>query len=278
MSELRRLAERGGLTAFAAPWRSAVAELGRDRYSRRVQLLKYLLPAIGLSLLLLVASWPRLRPLLESVRLGLPAIDLRDARELQMVHPRYAGLDRHDRPYVVTARTGHQVPDRDDLMALDSPRADMTLAHGATAVLTAATGVYQSQAQLLDLFRDVTLIHQDGTRFVTKTAHLDLANNTAKGDDPVAGHGPSGDIAAAGFRILSRGDRIIFTGHTDLVLKGVGRAARSAAPPELPKTITTTASALEAAALDERRPGTGGKASPAVAARPQPAAAKNDRR
>src|SRR5260370_42370874 len=61
-----------------------------DRYSRLVALLKRGLPTLGLSLLLLGAVWPRLSPLLESVRLGFPALDLRQARELKMVPPPHA--------------------------------------------------------------------------------------------------------------------------------------------------------------------------------------------
>ncbi len=37
-----------------------------------------------------------------------------------MVNPRYAGADRTGRPFVVTAASGRQVPDRQDLMSLRS--------------------------------------------------------------------------------------------------------------------------------------------------------------
>ena len=110
------------------------ARLGGDRYSRRVALLKRLLPAVGLTLLVLVAVWPRLGPLLDSVRLGFPAIDLREARELRMLNPRYAGTDRFNRPYVVTSAIGRQVPNRDDLMSLEQPKAEMTMHRGAGLV------------------------------------------------------------------------------------------------------------------------------------------------
>ena len=96
----------------------------------------------------------------------------------------------------------------------------MMMHAGALVVMTAATAIYQPQAQLLDLFDDVTLVHQNGTRFLTRRAHVDVAANTAEGHDPVSGHGPSGDIAAQGFKILDKGDRVIFTGEANLVLKG----------------------------------------------------------
>jgi lipopolysaccharide export system protein LptC len=222
---------------------------GNDRYSRRVALLKRVLPAFGLTLLALVASWPRLSPLLESVRLGFPVIDLREARELRMVNPRYAGVDRYNRPYVVTSAIGRQAPDRDDLMSLEHPKAEMTMHNGALVIVTAVIAMYQSQAQLLDLFGDVNLVHQDGTRFVTKTAHLDVAADTAEGHDPVTGHGPSGDVAAQGFRILDKGDTIVFTGKSDLLLKGSRPTAKpTKSPPTLPAEVEETAARIEAAA------------------------------
>jgi len=217
-----------------------------DRYSRWVALLKVVLPVIGVALLCLVSVWPRLPLLLESMRAGFPAIDLREARELRMVTPRYAGLDRYNRPYAVTAAIGRQVPDRNDVMALERPRAVMTVHGGASVTVTAATGVYQSQAQLLDLFEDVNLLHQDGTRFVTRRAHLNVSDNTAEGHEPVEGHGPSGDIAGEGFVILSKGETIIFTGQSSLVLRGAKPDAAATAPPALPAEIEKAAAQIEA--------------------------------
>jgi lipopolysaccharide export system protein LptC len=223
-----------------------------DRYSRRVTLLKRLLPIIGVALLALVAIWPRLVPLLESVRFGFPVIDLREAHELRMLNPRYAGVDRENRPYVVTSAIGRQASNRDDLMSLERPRAEMTMHSGALVVVTAATAMYQSQAQLLDLFGDVNLVHENGTRFVTNTAHVDVAADSAVGNDPVTGHGPSGDITAEGFRVLDRGNTIVFTGNSNLLLKGTKPSAHPAAsPPTLPADVAETAAALEAAVAPE---------------------------
>jgi lipopolysaccharide export system protein LptC len=207
------------------------------------------LPVLGLTLLAVVAIWPRLGPLLESVRLGFPIIDLREARELRMLNPRYAGIDRFNRPYVLTAAVGRQVPNRDDLMSLERPKAEMTMRRGALVVVTATTAMYQSPAQLLDLFDDVNLLHENGTRFVTKTAHVDVSANAAEGHDPVIGHGPSGDITAQGFRILDKGDTIIFKGKSDLLLKGSKPSAKpSMTPPGLPAEVEETAARLEASA------------------------------
>jgi lipopolysaccharide export system protein LptC len=208
--------------------------------------LKRVLPAIGVALLLLIAVWPRLAPLWERMRLAFPAIDLREAGELRMVNPHYSGADRQGRPFVVTAAVGRQVPDRQDLVSLEMPRADMKTHSGTGIVVTAATGIYQSQAQLLDLFGEVTLVHQNGTRFVTDTARVDVAKNTAEGGDPIAGEGPSGGIKADGFRILDKGDTIIFTGKSDLLLKGAKPGTEKSIPAALPAPVAVAAAQLAA--------------------------------
>src|SRR6516165_1595729 len=250
---VRVLEEEAGLPPVAAARSRQAAGRRRapvldDRYSRRVAFLKRVLPAIGATLLLLVAGWPRLTPLLESVRLGFPPIDLREARELRMVNPRYGGLDRYNRPYVVTAAIARQVPDRNDVMALERPKAVVTVHGGASVVLTAATGIYQSQAQLLDLFGDVNLVHENGTRFVTQRAHINLSDNTAEGHDRIEGHGPSGDIIGQGFRVFSKGETIVFTGESHLLFKGTKPSGTSTEPPALPVAVQKTAAQIETAA------------------------------
>jgi lipopolysaccharide export system protein LptC len=255
-------ADPGAAHTAARPVR---ARFGVDRYSRRVALMKRVLPVIGATLLLLVAMWPRLVPLIESVRQAVSAIDLREARELKMIDPRYAGTDRLNRPFVVTAAVGRQVPSRSDLMSLEDPKAVMIVHPGARVVLTAATGIYQSQAQLLDLFDNVVLTHQNGTRFVTRRAHANLAADTAEGHDPIEGHGPSGDIWGQGFHVVDKGDTIIFTGRSHAILRGT-KSAKPASPPQLPPGVVSTAAAIEAAATAPAN-------SPAAAVQPAPAAA-----
>jgi hypothetical protein len=140
------------------------------------------------------------------------------------------------------------VPDRQDLMSLEAPRADVKTHAGADIVVTAATGIYQSPVQLLDLFGGVTLVHQNGTRFVTDTARVDVANSTAEGGDPVVGQGPSGDVNAAGFQILDKGDTIMFTGRSDMLLRGAAPATAKRAPAVLPAPIAAIAMRVEAEA------------------------------
>jgi lipopolysaccharide export system protein LptC len=112
----------------------------------------------------------------------------------------------------------HQNPKADGLVSLDSPKADMTTASGNWAELSAYTGVYQPQSQLLDLFGNVALFQDRGNEFHSDSAHIDMATGAAEGHEKVEGQGPFGHVTADGYRILDRGDTIIFTGHATLEL------------------------------------------------------------
>jgi len=216
-----------------------------NRYSRRVAMMRMALPAIGIVLLLLVAIWPRVAPLFD--RLRFAAIDLKEARELRMMNPRYVGSDRSGHPFIITAAIGRQVPGRDDVMSLDKPRADLQSHNGKTVVVTADSGVYQSNTQFLDLFGHVTLTHENGTQIVTDSARLDSVNNAAEGHDPVEGHGPSGDIKSQGFQVIDKGDIVIFTGTADLLLKGSKSGVTAAQQPAaVPPPVSQAAAQIEA--------------------------------
>jgi lipopolysaccharide export system protein LptC len=238
-----RYSGRGTKSGMFSEW---LSRLPGNRYSRRVALLKVALPAIGVSLLLLVVVWPRVAPLFD--RLRFAAIDLREARELRMINPRYAGTDRDGHPFVITGAVGRQVPQRDDVMSLDQPVANLQSHTGAKIVVTSDSGVYQTQSQFLDMFGKVTVNHENGSQFVTTSARLDAANDAAEGHNPVEGHGPQGDITAQGFQIIDKGDIVIFTGQSNLLLKSTKEQTAPPAPAAVPAPVAQAAAQIEAKA------------------------------
>jgi hypothetical protein len=117
---------------------------------------------------------------------------------------------------------------------------------GADVVVTAKSGVYQTKSQFLDLFGDVTMTHENGTKFVTSSGRFDSANNAAEGHDPIEGHGPQGDITAQGFQIIDKGDIVIFTGQSNLLLKGSKGGEIAPAPAAVPAPVAQAAAQIEA--------------------------------
>jgi lipopolysaccharide export system protein LptC len=189
-----------------------------DQYSRFVAAMKRALPAIAVALLLLVALWPRvelsLRPMAD-----LPRLDPRQARDLRMLDARYTGIDRRNRPFVLTADAAQQMSaDVNDLVGLEGPKGDLSPEGAGWSEVSAYAGTYQPKTQILDLFGNVAIFSERGDEFHTDVARMDLANNTSEGHEPVTGQGPFGHIEAEGFRTLDRGDTIFFTGHAHVEL------------------------------------------------------------
>jgi lipopolysaccharide export system protein LptC len=199
--------------------RLPAAGLAPDAYSRFVATARRLLPLLAAGLLILVLVWPRLD--IHFDRFGMvPKLDPRLAHDLRMLNAHYSGIDRDNRPYVLTADAAEQLSnDINDLIGLEGPKADLTTQRGGWFEASSYTGTYQPQTKLLDLFGDVALFADRGDEFHTDSARVDLANNTAQGNEHVRGQGPFGQVEADGFRILDRGATVIFTGHADLVLE-----------------------------------------------------------
>jgi lipopolysaccharide export system protein LptC len=187
-------------------------------HSRFVQRSKWVLPTLAVTLLMMVAIWPQLQATFERVRFKLPRIDLTEARKLRMVQPRYSGLDKESRPYVLTAETATQISRTDDIVSLDGPKADMTTNSGNWVEVTSYAGTYQPQPQVLDLYGNVELYQDRGNEFHTDSARVDMMNGTAQGDEPVTGQGPFGHVTADGFTMFNRGETIVFNGKTNLSL------------------------------------------------------------
>lgn len=191
---------------------------GRSGYSLFVGLMKVLLPAMAAGLILLVVAWPQIRFDADRFRIGISGLLPGQADNLSMLNARYESVDQKDRPYTITADMASQSEHDENLIDLHLPKADMTLQDGTWLALTAESGQYDRQDEMLVLSGAVSLFHDKGFEMRTESARIDLARGIAEGHQPVQGHGRAGTINAQGFRVLDRGTRIVFTGKSQLVL------------------------------------------------------------
>ncbi|MGE4221326.1 MAG: LPS export ABC transporter periplasmic protein LptC, partial [Alphaproteobacteria bacterium] len=105
------------------------------------------------------------------------------------------------------------------LIELAQPKADIVMEDGSWLALTARKGLYDKNVQVLQLTGAVNLFHDKGYEFRTESATFDLKAGDAHGVDPVQGQGPFGQLDAQGFVIYNRGERVVFTGKSKLVLQ-----------------------------------------------------------
>ncbi|MCG8442326.1 MAG: hypothetical protein MI723_11005, partial [Caulobacterales bacterium] len=78
------------------------------------------------------------------------------------------------------------------------------------SLVTATAGVYDREAETLDLYGDVQFRTENGYLFATAHARAYVAEGRVMGEQPIAGEGPLGRVAARRFEIWDSGARIIF--------------------------------------------------------------------
>jgi lipopolysaccharide export system protein LptC len=202
------------LPRYARPRRAR--PVGRA-YSRFVAVMKWLLPALALGLAGLVVLWPELEEAPIPTRSAMPSQELEAG---QMANPRFAGVDDRNRPYSVTGNSASTHPDREGIVVIDGPEAEITLESGAWLALMAERGLLDNEEGHVRLEGSVSLFRDDGFTFASDEMEIDLRSRRAWGDEPVSAHGPSAEIAATGFRIEEGGRTVAFTGPTRLVMRG----------------------------------------------------------
>jgi lipopolysaccharide export system protein LptC len=217
----------------AAPRWSPPRLSGHNRYSIFVSSMKVLLPALAAGLVLLVIAWPQIVPDISRSGIDFQKIARDQAKTLNMLNARYSGVDENNQPFTIAADLATQAPNDENLVELQHPKADIRTTEGDLVALSARLGHYYREEEKLDLSGKVNLIHGKGFDISTEAATIDLKNGTASGDVAVSGQGPSGTLHSEGFRMRERGQVIVFTGKSRLMIYPDDGEGPAGAAPEL---------------------------------------------
>ncbi len=188
-----------------------------QRRQRLVQGMKLLLPLLAASVLGLMLFWQEIEG--GNSRLSFRRGPALVPESLQLVAPRFQGVDELNRPYTVTARLARQ-PGQEEVVLLELPRADILLTDGAWIYVESERGRYDKPAQHLDLEGDVRIYHDNGTLFRTEAAAVQVDAGSAHGERPTKAQGSFGTIESEGFELLDRGAVMVFTGRARAILEG----------------------------------------------------------
>ena len=199
--------------------RSGAAGGSPSRYSGFVGLMRYLLPAAAAALLGLVVAWPLVSDGGEGIHIPL-ATDAGIDGRLTMLNASYQGADAKNRPFAVRGAEAFQPENDSPIVHLSGVEADIFTdpAQNGVLALSANEGLYQRDAERLDLTGDVTVRSDAGHEFITTEAHIDLTAGSAKGHEPVSGKGPHGLLDAGNFALLDRGQVMTFGGRVRVTL------------------------------------------------------------
>ena len=179
MSKGADKASAGRLRHYRADGGGSVGRPGR--YSGFVGLMRYLLPTMAAALLGLVVAWPLVSGGQEGVHVPLiedPDVDGR----LTMVNASYRGTDAKNRPFAVRGAEAFQPENDSPIVHLSGIEADIygDQARSSMMALTANEGLYQRDAEQLDLSGDVRVRSDAGHEFRTSKAPYRPAGGNRK--------------------------------------------------------------------------------------------------
>ncbi len=187
------------------------------RRQRLVSAMKLLMPLLAAGVLGLMVFWPDIEG--GNSRLSFRRGPTLVPEALQLIAPRFQGVDEMNRPYTVTARLARQ-PGQEEVLLMDLPRADILLTDGGWVYVESDRGRYDRAAQHLDLEGNVQIYHDNGMLFRTEAAAVQVDAGTAHGERPTQAQGSFGTIESEGFEMLDRGAVMIFTGRARAILEG----------------------------------------------------------
>lgn len=193
---------------------AATAEAFRAR-SRRVRLLRRVLPAVILVLAGGTISWVVLRTVMSDVERKAGS-----SREVRLDRPMFHGQDAEGRSFVIGAEGAVRDP-QTGRFRLVAPALKLNLGGRKVTEMTADGGVYDETARTVTIGPNVR-ISDGGSGFTLATpeAVVDTSTGIVTGNKGVQGTGPLGTINASSYSIYDQGDRVVFSGSGDNKVRG----------------------------------------------------------
>lgn len=200
---------------------AATARAFRVR-SRRVQLLRRILPVVIIVLAGGTLSWIVLRSVMSDVERKAGT-----SREIRLDTLRFHGQDAAGRSFVIGAEGAVRDPET-GRYRLIGPALRLDLGGRKVTTLTADGGTYDEAGKTVIIGPNVR-ISDGGSGFtlVTPEAVVDTSTGIIRGDKGVQGAGPLGTITASSYVIHEQGQRIEFRGAGENKVRGTINPARS---------------------------------------------------
>ena len=213
------------------------------RHSRWVRFFRIVIP-VGATLAIgTVAAIAIFDPFGRMGTLTLGSVSLKDSK-ITMEQPRLTGFRKDARGYEVTAVAALQDVRKPTVIELKEMRARMTVdAEGTQAYLTAATGVFDTQKDQLELTSDIHVRTDKDQEAWLKSARADFKAGTMSSKEPVRVKLPNATVEADSLEITDGGKVISFIGSVRTVLENAPPPQSQAAPAAAPAAPAPLASA-----------------------------------
>jgi lipopolysaccharide export system protein LptC len=140
--------------------------------------------------------------------------------KVTMERPKMTGFHKDKRPYEVTATSATQDVRKPNVIELNQMRGRLIIDdHGTAARLEAATGVFDTTREHLDLRQDVRVTTDAGHAAHLKSAAIDFKAGTVRSREAVTVTLTDGTIEAQGLEITDNGRVLTFIGRVHAVFE-----------------------------------------------------------
>ncbi|MEM6614902.1 MAG: LPS export ABC transporter periplasmic protein LptC [Pseudomonadota bacterium] len=191
---------------------------GAKRHSYAVRLLRVVLPGATAGLLslfllsVLVSETTQIGPVtVDAIRI--------DEGALVMENPRMTGLDQNERAYALRADQASQRLDNSNQIDLEGIDATLAVDQIQDARIKAVGGLFDQEAEILNLFGGVNVVTTGGYVADIQTARVDLNAGAVTSQDPVKIDMLNGTLNAGGIEITDNGAVLKFSSPVRLVTR-----------------------------------------------------------
>lgn len=200
---------------------AATAKAFRAR-SRRVQLLRRVLPVAIVVLAGGTVSWIVLRSVMSDVERKAGT-----SREVRLDSAMFHGQDAEGRSFMIGAKSAVRDPATGQFRLI-GPALKLNLGGRKVTTLTADGGSYDQAGKTVTIGPNVR-ISDGGTGLVlvTPEAVVDTSTGNVTGNKGVQGAGPLGTISASSYAIYEQGERVVFSGSGENKVRGTVNPAGS---------------------------------------------------
>ena len=209
-------AEAGNGQAVAAA--RTLAHARAYRHSGRVRAMRRLLPVIagGAVTVLLAYLFNPFAAQLPGVSVGPVSLT---GSKVRMENPRLAGFRQGTRGYEVTADAALQDVRKPSQIELQQMRGHIaTDDHGGVARLSAASGLFDTTREALDLKTDIRIWTDKGEEARLRSAAVAFKTGAITSQEPVTVSSPRARVDADTLDVVENGKRISFVGNVHVVI------------------------------------------------------------
>jgi lipopolysaccharide export system protein LptC len=191
--------------------------INEPRSSRRLSVTLF---GIGIITTLAVASWMGFLNKSNENKLEIKDITISDNGNVELTGARYQGVTSDGQPFQITANQATEALGGSGRVDMTQPRAKVTLRNGQVLDIKSNFGIFEKQAESVDMSGSVVVLHPSKSLTLTSEAlFADLKIGKMYSNSPVVVEDNNTRIDAETMTVFDNGDRILFEGTARLVIQ-----------------------------------------------------------